>query len=168
MTGWLKRLSWIDIGILAIAAGLRIALLDIKPAHFDEGVNGWFADQMERTGYFPLRSDELPWTSALLCPLPVADPFRTKSVGIATACDPRKPAGGLGGSSFSRAFWRHDRSHCCTRDGGLTCLRILRPLFDSRVLAGSLFADLLFGVCLAFGQRASVGSFSCCWPEPPE
>lgn len=52
MTGWLKQLSWIDIGILVIAAGLRIAFLDIKPAHFDEGVNGWFADQMERTGYF--------------------------------------------------------------------------------------------------------------------
>jgi uncharacterized protein (TIGR03663 family) len=52
VTGWLKRLSWIDLGILAIAAGLRIAFLNIKPAHFDEGVNGWFADQMERTGYF--------------------------------------------------------------------------------------------------------------------
>ena len=52
MTGWLKQLSWIDIGILVIAAGLRITFLDIKPAHFDEGVNGWFADQMERTGYF--------------------------------------------------------------------------------------------------------------------
>ena len=52
VTGWLKRLSWIEIGILVIAVALRIALLDIKPAHFDEGVNGWFADQMERTGYF--------------------------------------------------------------------------------------------------------------------
>ena len=52
MTGWLKRLAWIEIGILAIAAVLRIALLDIKPAHFDEGVNGWFTDQMKRTGYF--------------------------------------------------------------------------------------------------------------------
>ncbi len=52
MIGWLKRLSWVEIGILVIAASLRIVLLDIKPAHFDEGVNGWFADQMERTGYF--------------------------------------------------------------------------------------------------------------------
>jgi uncharacterized protein (TIGR03663 family) len=50
--GWLKQLPWIEMGILALAAGLRIALLDIKPAHFDEGVNGWFADQMTRTGYF--------------------------------------------------------------------------------------------------------------------
>jgi uncharacterized protein (TIGR03663 family) len=52
VTGWLKRLPWIEIGILALAAGLRITMLDIKPAHFDEGVNGWFADQMTRTGYF--------------------------------------------------------------------------------------------------------------------
>jgi uncharacterized protein (TIGR03663 family) len=50
--GWLKRLSWIDVGIIVIAASFRIAFLDIKPAHFDEGVNGWFADQMERNGYF--------------------------------------------------------------------------------------------------------------------
>ena len=52
MTGRLKTLPWIEIGILALAAVLRIALLDIKPPHFDEGVNGWFADQMTRTGYF--------------------------------------------------------------------------------------------------------------------
>jgi len=52
VTGRLKRLPWIEIGILALAAALRLAVLDIKPAHFDEGVNGWFVDQMTRTGYF--------------------------------------------------------------------------------------------------------------------
>lgn len=52
VTGWLKRLPWIEIGILALAASLRVVALDLKPAHFDEGVNGWFADQMTRTGYF--------------------------------------------------------------------------------------------------------------------
>jgi uncharacterized protein (TIGR03663 family) len=52
VTGRLKTLPWIEIGILALAATLRIALLDIKPPHFDEGVNGWFADQMTRNGYF--------------------------------------------------------------------------------------------------------------------
>jgi uncharacterized protein (TIGR03663 family) len=50
--GWVKRLAWIEIGILVLAAVLRLTLLDIKPAHFDEGVNGWFADQMTRTGFF--------------------------------------------------------------------------------------------------------------------
>jgi uncharacterized protein (TIGR03663 family) len=50
--GWLKQLPWIEIGILALAASLRVAMLDIKPPHFDEGVNGWFVDQMTRTGYF--------------------------------------------------------------------------------------------------------------------
>ena len=48
----LKTLPWTDIGILATAAALRVAFLDIKPPHFDEGVNGWFADQMTRNGYF--------------------------------------------------------------------------------------------------------------------
>ena len=52
VTGRLKRLPWIEIGILTLAAALRVALLDIKPPHFDEGVNGWFADQMTRSGYF--------------------------------------------------------------------------------------------------------------------
>lgn len=37
---------------MALAAALRVTLLDIKPPHFDEGVNGWFADQMTRSGFF--------------------------------------------------------------------------------------------------------------------
>ena len=52
VTGRLKTLPWIEIGILALAAALRVTLLDIKPPHFDEGVNGWFADQMTRNGFF--------------------------------------------------------------------------------------------------------------------
>lgn len=52
MTGRLKTLPWIEIGIMALAAALRVTLLDIKPPHFDEGVNGWFADQMTRSGFF--------------------------------------------------------------------------------------------------------------------
>jgi len=47
-----RKLPWIEIGILLLAVVLRVALLDIKPAHFDEGVNGWFADQMTRQGFF--------------------------------------------------------------------------------------------------------------------
>ncbi len=38
--------------IVAVALVLRVALLGMKPAHFDEGVNGWFVDQMTRTGYY--------------------------------------------------------------------------------------------------------------------
>ena len=29
-----------------------MAFLDIKPPHFDEGINGWFCDQMAKTGYY--------------------------------------------------------------------------------------------------------------------
>lgn len=47
-----RKLPWIEIGIILVAVILRVALLDIKPPHFDEGVNGWFADQMTKQGYF--------------------------------------------------------------------------------------------------------------------
>lgn len=43
---------WATLVILLLAAVLRLWQLDIKPPHFDEGVNGWFADQMTRTGYY--------------------------------------------------------------------------------------------------------------------
>lgn len=50
-----KKLSapgWIGWGILLLAAVLRIAFLDVKPPHFDEGVNGLFVDQMTRNGFY--------------------------------------------------------------------------------------------------------------------
>ena len=40
-----------EIAILLVAIFLRVWLIEIKPAHFDEGINGWFADQMRATGY---------------------------------------------------------------------------------------------------------------------
>ncbi|MEI6349893.1 MAG: flippase activity-associated protein Agl23 [Verrucomicrobiota bacterium] len=45
----LKALLW---GVLALALVLRLAWLGIKPPHFDEGVNGWFVDQMTKSGYY--------------------------------------------------------------------------------------------------------------------
>jgi uncharacterized protein (TIGR03663 family) len=38
--------------ILLLAAFVRFAYLDIKPPHFDEGINGWFCDQMVKNGYY--------------------------------------------------------------------------------------------------------------------
>src|SRR6266481_6967663 len=35
-----------------LAAIVRVAFLDIKPPHFDEGINGWFCDQMAKTGFY--------------------------------------------------------------------------------------------------------------------
>jgi len=46
------RWPWPEILILLLAAALRFVALDLKPPHFDEGVNGWFADQMSHTGYY--------------------------------------------------------------------------------------------------------------------
>ena len=38
--------------IVALAFVIRVAWLGIKPAHFDEGVNGWFVDEMTRDGFY--------------------------------------------------------------------------------------------------------------------
>lgn len=42
----------LEIAILLIAAFVRLWLIEVKPPHFDEGVNGWFADQMTANGYY--------------------------------------------------------------------------------------------------------------------
>lgn len=41
-----------EIAILGLAIFLRVWLIEIKPPHFDEGINGWFADQMTANGYY--------------------------------------------------------------------------------------------------------------------
>ena len=38
--------------ILLVAVVTRLLFLNMKPAHFDEGVNGWFVDQMSHTGFY--------------------------------------------------------------------------------------------------------------------
>src|ERR1041385_3805062 len=48
----ISRNLWISAAILALAFVLRVAWLDLKPAHFDEGVNGWFVDQMTHQGFY--------------------------------------------------------------------------------------------------------------------
>jgi predicted membrane-bound mannosyltransferase len=42
----------VEGAILLLAALLRLWGLDIKPAHFDEGINGWFVDQMRANGFY--------------------------------------------------------------------------------------------------------------------
>ena len=44
--------KWPALVILAVAAAVRLTLLGIKPPHFDEGVNGWFVDQITHTGFY--------------------------------------------------------------------------------------------------------------------
>ncbi len=45
-------MDWTFWGIIALGAFLRFLLLSMKPPHFDEGINGWFVDQMMRTGFY--------------------------------------------------------------------------------------------------------------------
>lgn len=44
-----RLLGW---GIVVLALVLRLLWLGMKPPHFDEGVNGWFIDQMRLHGYY--------------------------------------------------------------------------------------------------------------------
>jgi len=44
--------NWMFWMILGLAAALRILFLGIKPPHFDEGINGWFVDQMVKDGFY--------------------------------------------------------------------------------------------------------------------
>ena len=44
--------EWMFWLILGLAAALRILFLGIKPPHFDEGINGWFIDQMVKNGFY--------------------------------------------------------------------------------------------------------------------
>lgn len=43
---------WAVIAVLLLAALLRFWDLESKPPHFDEGINGWFADGMKNTGFY--------------------------------------------------------------------------------------------------------------------
>ncbi len=45
-------MDWTPWLIIALAAFLRLLLLGMKPAHFDEGINGWFVDQMTKNGFY--------------------------------------------------------------------------------------------------------------------
>src|SRR6266404_6848529 len=44
--------EWTPWLIIGLAAFLRFFLLGIKPPHFDEGINGWFVDQMLKNGFY--------------------------------------------------------------------------------------------------------------------
>src|SRR5947209_470201 len=44
--------EWMPWLIIGVAAFLRFFLLGMKPPHFDEGINGWFVDQMVKNGFY--------------------------------------------------------------------------------------------------------------------
>src|SRR5215469_2797334 len=55
LEAWKARLAetgWAPWLILGLAAFLRLFLLGIKPPHFDEGINGWFVDQVMHNGFY--------------------------------------------------------------------------------------------------------------------
>ena len=49
---YLAETDWLPWAILGLAAFLRFLLLGIKPPHFDEGINGWFVDQVVHNGFY--------------------------------------------------------------------------------------------------------------------
>src|SRR5436309_2889302 len=47
-----KKQDWILWTILLIGFCFRILFLALKPPHFDEGINGWFVDQVINQGFY--------------------------------------------------------------------------------------------------------------------
>ena len=47
-----RAIDWTFWGIVALGRFLRFLFLGMKPPHFDEGINGWFVDQMMKTGFY--------------------------------------------------------------------------------------------------------------------
>lgn len=43
---------YVEVAILFLATVLRVWALGLKPPHFDEGINGWFADQVRALGFY--------------------------------------------------------------------------------------------------------------------
>src|SRR4029450_498462 len=80
-------LAWIDrwfipmaIGILLVAAAIRLPELGLNPFHHDEGVNGWFPTNLVRTGHslyephtYPLRHPPHSHPPGLHSPPPASD-----------------------------------------------------------------------------------------------
>src|SRR6184192_3643856 len=55
MERWKNALAaseWMPWLIIGLAAFRRFFLLGMKPPHFDEGINGWFVDQMVKTSFY--------------------------------------------------------------------------------------------------------------------
>ncbi|HEY4784217.1 MAG TPA: glycosyltransferase family 39 protein, partial [Chthoniobacterales bacterium] len=48
----IRRQLLIPLLILLVAAIVRLIFLDAKPPHFDEGINGWWCDQMAVQGFY--------------------------------------------------------------------------------------------------------------------
>jgi uncharacterized protein (TIGR03663 family) len=46
------EMDWAPWLIMGLAVFLRAFLLGIKPPHFDEGINGWFVDQVMKNGFY--------------------------------------------------------------------------------------------------------------------
>lgn len=44
--------DWLVLGILAFGLCFRVIYLSLKPPHFDEGINGWFVDQLISNGFY--------------------------------------------------------------------------------------------------------------------
>lgn len=64
----IRSWPWDLIGLMALAALLRVFLLDLKQPHFDEGINGWWADKMREQGFYDYNPTNYhgPWYFYLL------------------------------------------------------------------------------------------------------
>ena len=145
------RIDWTFWGIVAFGAFLRFLFLSMKPPHFDEGINGWFVDQMMKTGFYrydptnyhgPLHFYILFLSQALFgrhiwalrLPVVLAS---IGSIFVTLKFEPlRRPHG------------QPDRR---ARDGDFARLHFLRPLLDPRSVAAAFLDALRARACSGSG-----------------
>jgi uncharacterized protein (TIGR03663 family) len=48
----IKKIDWLFVSLMAAAIFFHLFMLGVRPPHHDEGINGWFADQMTFHGCY--------------------------------------------------------------------------------------------------------------------
>ena len=78
-----KRQLLFPVLILLLAALVRFASLDLKPPHFDEGINGWFVDQMTKNGFYAYDPTNYHGPLHFYVLFVSLKPVRSQSLGLA-------------------------------------------------------------------------------------
>ena len=131
--------------ILALAAFLRFFLLGIKPPHFDEGINGWFVDQVMKNGFYRYDPTNYHGPLHFYVLLLFAEFVWTQPVGAAFACragEHRLCVACVEVRAVRRTKRQPNRG---AGHGGLARVRFLRALRHSRSVAAILLDVFHFG-----------------------
>src|ERR1700730_9444404 len=90
----------------------------------------------ERTRVLLVRPDKLSWPASFLRFVCLVEITRAQSLGPATADCPSEYCHDLLGLLVSPIFWRNNCLSNRVRNGSVTGLHFLQPIFHPRIMAG--------------------------------